>query len=88
MILTEGEFWQRCKPGEGANTCIWAMASQEGIECAFFCRPSALVKRWLRGDTVAQRDGCEHMKAMQVAGTEVEYVQAKSLKDVLGGEDN
>lgn len=67
--LTKEEVFELCKPGEGANTCIWLVVSGEGFECLYYNRSEGrnlmgetLEERWKAGLTVAKRDGCEKVK--------------------------
>lgn len=80
IFLTREEVLEFCRPGEGENTCIWLVVGGEGFECTYFNRPTALLKRWVRGQTVAKRDGCKTVKAMKY---EVKYPEATTLADIL-----
>ena len=57
-----------CRPGEGADTCIWLVFGQGKFNCLFFNRrvPSLvgdiLEDRWKGGLTVAKRDGCNEIR--------------------------
>jgi hypothetical protein len=82
ILLTREEVLKLCLPGEGANTCVWLVASAEGLECSYYNRPTALAERWAEGKTNAQRDGCETVKAMNL---EVKHVEAKTLRDIIDG---
>jgi len=70
------EVKRLCRPGEGADTCIWLVASGEGFECLYYNREAVsltgerLVDRWEAGLTVAKRDGCEEVKQLQHAEAE------------------
>lgn len=81
IFLTHEEVFELCKPGEGENTCIWLMVGADGFECAYFKRPTALVKRWVKGETVAKRNGCEKVKSMKY---KVKYAEATTLEDIIG----
>lgn len=59
---TRDEVADLCRPGEGANTCIWLTMGENGMECAYFIRPVALEAMWKNDETTAKRDGCEKMK--------------------------
>jgi len=61
---TKEEVKEFCKPGEGADTCIWLMVDAKGMYCAFYNKPHALVTRWMDGLTVAKRDGCDKVRHM------------------------
>lgn len=62
IVLNEKEVMQLCKPGCGADTCIWLVVGVNGFECLNYFRPNVLVKRLAEGSTVAKRDGCEEIK--------------------------
>lgn len=80
FILSGREFKNLCKPGEGHNTCIWAVVGSEDFECTYYNRPTTLAKRWAMGATIARRNGCEEVKAMNL---EVHYIETKTLVDLL-----
>ena len=89
IILTEKEVWSLCKPGEEQETCIWLMASPDGMECSYYNRPTALEDRWSKGLTVAKRDGCEEVKELnkKIAEIEIESrTKIEMLKEEI--EDN
>lgn len=83
IFLTREEVFELCKPGEGANTCVWLVVGGQGFECTYFNRPTALLKRWARGETTANRNGCERVKSMN---HDVKYEEAKTLQDIIDGE--
>lgn len=58
---TDNEVGELCRPGEGADTCIWLTFGENGFECVYLIRSSALEKRWKEGRTTAKRDGCEKL---------------------------
>lgn len=62
--LTGEEAKEFCKPGTGADTCIWLVVDTKGICCTFYNKPYVLVTRWEDGLTVAKRDGCDKVKNM------------------------
>jgi len=64
IYLDEHEFKKLCRPGAGADTCIWAMVGSKGLECGYSNRHPELVRRWKAGETVAKRDGCDVVKAV------------------------
>ena len=82
ILITGQELKEHCLPGEGDNTCIWAMSGEKGFECAYFNRPTALFERWAMGETMAKRDGCERVKALDY---KIRYVEAHTLADILEG---
>ena len=55
---TREEVFKLCKPGSGADTCIWLVGGAQGFECTCLNRPWQLVKLWEQGQTTAKRDGC------------------------------
>jgi len=59
ILLSGEEFKEYCKPGEGENTCIWAVVGANGFECCYYNKPISLLRRWEEGQTVAKRDGCD-----------------------------
>jgi len=59
IIPTDEEVKRLCKPGAGADTCIWLVMSPKGWECVLNHKPHALVDRFLKGETTAKRDGCK-----------------------------
>jgi len=80
IFLTREEALDLCKPGEEGNTCVWLVVGGDGFECTFFNRPTALLKRWARGDTVARRNGCEVVKALNY---EVKYAESSTLQEII-----
>lgn len=62
--LTDEEVEKLCKPGEGANTCIWLLMAPTGWECCFHSKPRSLIERWEQGLTTAKRDGCDREKGL------------------------
>jgi hypothetical protein len=65
--LTTEEVRRLCRPGAGADTCIWLVAGS-GFQCLYYNRrvPSLtgdiLEDRWRAGKTVAKRDGCDEIR--------------------------
>ncbi len=66
------EVWELCRPGAGADTCIWLVVGADGFECLYFNRAEGrnligetLEERWKAGKTVAKRDGCEKIKQLE-----------------------
>lgn len=68
IFQTEEEVKTLCKPGAGADTCIWILMGVNGWECSSKHRISGLVKRWKDGDTSAKRDGCDKVNNFNPAG--------------------
>jgi len=64
--LDADEVRKLCRPGEGADTCIWAMVDSQGLCCGYYNRHPTLVERWKAGSTVAKRDGCDVVKALKL----------------------
>jgi len=69
--LTTDEVKKLCRPGEGADTCIWLVVGK-GFECLYFNRGGGrnllgetLEERWKAGKTVAKRDGCGVIRAVE-----------------------
>jgi len=65
------EVKRLCRPGAGADTCIWLVSGKGGFDCLFYNRraPSLtgeiLEDRWKAGLTVAKRDGCEEVRQLK-----------------------
>lgn len=59
---TNDEVRELCRPGEGADTCIWLSMGLNGLECWYCNRPDSLEDMWRNGETTAKRDGCDKMK--------------------------
>lgn len=83
ISLSGDDVKELCKPGEGADTCVWVLVGADGFECSYYNRPTALLERWVRGQTVAQRDGCERVKELDL---NILYTKATTLEDILKGE--
>ncbi|MBA7589022.1 hypothetical protein ES708_31095 [subsurface metagenome] len=71
VSLKKEEMLRLCRPGAGADTCIWLVVGAEGFECLYFCREvpnllgETLKDRWEAGKTVAKRDGCPEIETMR-----------------------
>jgi len=71
VSLEKEEALRLCRPGAGADTCIWLVAGAKGFECLYFCRDvpnllgETLRQRWEAGKTVAKRDGCTEIEKMR-----------------------
>jgi len=67
IILDIEEVKILCRPGAGADTCIWLCVGPAGFECLYYkgdvpnLMGETLRERWQRGDTVGKRDGCEEI---------------------------
>ena len=59
---TDAEVKARCRPGAGADTCVWLMMGSQGWECGTFNRHPTLLDRWMKGQTNAKRDGCPEVQ--------------------------
>jgi hypothetical protein len=66
----EEEVKELCRPGEGANTCVWLLIGSNGFECACHNRPPTLLNRWTKGETTAKRDGCDIVNNFSPADVE------------------
>lgn len=72
IFLTKEEVLGLCRPGEGAETCIWLAVGGRGFECLYYNRGGrslaggTLEERWKAGLTVAKRDGCEIVKNLSL----------------------
>lgn len=71
IFLDKDEVLQLCRPGAGADTCIWLVVGPKGFECLYFNRfegrnleGETLVERWEAGKTVAKRDGCDKVRSI------------------------
>ena len=65
VFPTTEEAKEICKIGQGADCCILLLAGPEGFECCYHNRSPILdlIKRAERGETVAQRVGCDRLAA-------------------------
>ena len=61
--LSPEEFKEFCKPGQGVETCVWAVVSGDGFECLYYNKPLSLFGRWKKGLTSAKRNGCDKVKS-------------------------
>ncbi len=65
------EVKKLCRPGAGADTCIWLVVGAGGFECLYYHREDhnlegeTLEQRWKAGKTVAKRDGCDVVRALR-----------------------
>jgi len=82
IFQTDEEALEICRPGAGADTCIWLMMGQKGWECCYHDRRGVsltgetLEERWKKGLTVAKRDGCDKVKSLPRSFFEKGGVQA------------
>ena len=72
IFLNDTDVKEFCKPGAGADTCVWLCAGAKGFKCLSKNRPGILVDRWRNGDTHAKRDGCERVNNFSPIGLEGE----------------
>lgn len=69
--LDREEVKKLCQPGAGEDTCIWLVVGGRGFECLYFNRRAVsltgeiLEERWKKGLTVAKRDGCDVIRALE-----------------------
>jgi len=68
IYLDIEEVKKLCRPGAGADTCIWLVVGKDGFECLYYDRNTGrnllgetLEERWKKGFTVAKRDGCDEI---------------------------
>lgn len=73
IFLTREEAMKLCRPGAGADTCIWLVVGGNGFECLFYNRKEGqnlkgetLEERWKKGLTVAKRDGCDVVRSLKL----------------------
>ena len=73
ISLTREEAMRLCRPGAGADTCIWLVVGKEGFECLYYRRNEGhnligetLEERWKKGFTVAKRDGCDEVRELSI----------------------
>ncbi len=72
--LSREEVFKLCRPGKEADTCIWLVQGRRGFECLYFNRRAVsltgeiLEDRWKEGLTVAKRDGCDVIRAVERKG--------------------
>lgn len=77
IFLDEKEVKELCRPGAGADTCIWLVCGENGFECINYNRQvpnllgESLEDRWRRGATVAKRDGCDVARKLLFTVTEL-----------------
>ena len=78
ISLDIDEVKRLCRPGFGADTCIWLVSDLDGkggFMCLYYNRRAVsltgevLEDRWKAGLTVAKRDGCEVVKMLNLDGT-------------------
>jgi len=72
VLLDREEVKRLCRPGSGADTCVWLCVGAEGWECLYYngdlpsLTGETLRQRWQKGRTVAKRDGCEEIGKVSV----------------------
>ncbi len=70
VLLDKDEVMRLCKPGAGADTCIWLVVGGNGFECLYYNREvpnllgDTLEDRWRKGLTVAKRNGCDEARKL------------------------
>ena len=80
IFLSRNEAITLCKLGQGADTCVWLMSGKGGLACHYYNRPTGLVSRWNQGLTVAKRNGCPEVRALELT---IKYVEAETLTDIM-----
>ncbi len=63
---THKEVQTFCRPGEGADTCIWLVYGAKGFKCTYYNKLSGPYVQWLEGKTVAKRDGCNYVAELDI----------------------
>ena len=78
------EVKRLCKIGEGAETCILLLVGPDGFECHAKNKMLiwSLIERARRGETNAQREGCEEVDNWSPLGMEFGEVD---ITDMLIG---
>lgn len=71
IFPTNNEVTELCRPGAGADTCIWLIMGARGWECCCKHRPWSLLDRWKKGETNAKRDGCDKVESFHPFGMEL-----------------
>ena len=73
IFLNREEAIKLCRPGAGADTCIWLVVGKGGFACIYFNRAEGrnlkgetLEERWKKGLTVAKRDGCNVVRSLEL----------------------
>ncbi len=82
--LEDKEASELCRPGAGADTCIWLVMGQDGWECLYYNRAEGrnllgetLEEKWKAGNTVAKRDGCDEVKQF---GDDISFIVLEKIK--------
>lgn len=68
---TDEEVVKLCKPGEGADTCVWLVAGGNGFQCTCLHKNWSLMERFDDGLTIAKRDGCDFMNNFNPVGLDI-----------------
>jgi len=72
ILLEYEEVKRLCRPGYGADTCVWLAMGRDGFECLYYRGDApnllgeTLRERWEKGLTVAKRNGCEEIRTVNV----------------------
>jgi len=84
ISLNREEALKLCRPGAGADTCIWLVVGGKGFECLYHNRKEGrnlvgetLEERWKKGLTVAKRDGCNVVRSLELARYPLLFEEAK-----------
>ena len=57
VFPSDEEMRTICRPGQGADTCIWLVVGTE-FECTFFNKHPIMIDRFEKDETVSKRNGC------------------------------
>lgn len=69
IYLEDEEVKQLCRPGAGADTCLFLLMGPDGFECSFYNQGPLrdLLQRARRGETGARREGCSEIGVAEAA---------------------
>jgi len=71
IFLNAEEVKKLCRPGAGADTCIWLVSRAEEFACIYYNRAAqsstgeSIEEMWKKGLTVAKRDGCDVVRSLE-----------------------
>jgi hypothetical protein len=66
VFPTKDEVEKLCKPGCGADTCVWLTLGRNGMECMNFNR-EILLERVRSGSMKAKREGCKEINKFNIS---------------------